>query len=354
MIRYLKLISGGLTAGALGLVLSFAQAQPVRPGGGGGSPMPGPMDPLGPSGAGQQPGAGRPTTPGPSGAGQIPGGNPAPMGQGQQRPNIPPRPGPLDKGSTPGERPMPPSGTTPAQPHPGEGRPSDPAIPGNPQARDSVQETPSRTGTTPSRTPLPANVTATSMVNGLTQVNIGTININNIQNNNIINVNGAMSNVQVHSLISSVQNNTQAATIAQQLTTRLIEARLLTRAQQVVGFQDGMIFVTGRGTAGAGANVGVGTGAGVNIAVSRDALLNGLVRVNLQNLNLQASNVVNVNTNLNVTQVQEVIDALNVNAEAKANSDKLTAQLMTNGMVQQGQQVVGVIGERIFVTGGTK
>jgi len=348
----------GAVAGALifGAVVALAQERP-----GGGAPQP----PAGGAG-GQLPGAGKPTTPGPSGGGQLPGGT---LPGGGQLPGKPTTPGPSGTGQLPG-RPAPPTtpgdqrpalpdpnrGAQPAQPRPGEGRPAEPALPNNPRARDNVQDTPSRTGQTPSRTSLPANVSATSMVNGLTQVNIGTLNITNIQTNNIINVNSAMSNVQVQSLITAVQNNTQAASIAEQLTAKLIDARLITKGQQVVGFQDGRIFVTGGAMAGAGAGLGAGTGtgAGAIVTVTRDALLNGLVNVNLQNLNLQAGNVVNVNTSLNGQQVQGVIEALNVNADAKANADKLTTQLMTSGMLQEGQQVVGVIGDRIFITGGTK
>jgi hypothetical protein len=177
----------------------------------------------------------RPPAEPPVGGGQPPAGNPAGglPGAGQQKP-MPPAGGQL-----PPNRPMPPSRAQPAQPKPGEGKPAEPALPGNPRARDNAERTPSREG-------LPANVKVDQVVNGLTQVNIGTLNINNIQNNIV--VVGSINNSQVASLMTTLQANAQAQSIAQQLTTRLIEQRILTQGQQVVGALNGQIFVTsGRG-----------------------------------------------------------------------------------------------------------
>jgi len=213
---------------------------------------------------------------------------------------------------------------------------------------------------------LPTGVTTQSMLTGLTNLNIGDLNLSN-GTANIVTLNGAANSNEIQSMITAVHNNEAAAKIADQLTTKLVDQGILKQGQQVVGFQDGKIFVTsgtkaavgaggnlGAPMIGAGANAGGSANAGANANVNVGSLLTGLKKLDLQSFTVQATNVVNVNDALKAEQVKGLMEAINVNADARKVADQLTQQLMASGTIKEGQHVIGVIGDKVYITGEAK
>jgi hypothetical protein len=92
--------------------------------------------------------------------------------------------------------------------------------------------------------------------------------------------------------------------------------------------------------------------------VSGDALLTGLVSVNVQqvmaavqaqaNIPVQADVIVNVSDIANDLQVQALVQALNTNPQASMNANDLTSALQSAGLIDPNQFVVGVTGSEIF------
>jgi len=278
-----------------------------------------------------------------------------------------------------------PRGAQPAQPSPGTCTPAIPATPANPNANPNAtpgapatpsrsdQPTPAtdpfrnnpalkeptgtsgsnRTGTaTSSSTTAPSsnttgqvNVSGDTMIRGL--VNITNITNINIQPGNIVNINTAMNPTQVQALMQSLSANRQAMTNAQALTTRLQQQGLLQPGQSVVGFSDGQAFVSssGNGTTNA-ANASNAAN-----APTTDSMIKGLAGVNAAQVSLQARNIVSVSSTLDAAQMQSLTQALNANAQATANAQALSRRLQQQGLLRQGQQVVGFADGQVFVTG---
>jgi hypothetical protein len=92
--------------------------------------------------------------------------------------------------------------------------------------------------------------------------------------------------------------------------------------------------------------------------VSGDALLTGLVSVNVQqvmaavqaqaNVPVQADVIVNVSDIANDLQVQALVQALNTNPQASMNANDLTSALQSAGLIDPNQFVVGVTGSEIY------
>jgi len=92
--------------------------------------------------------------------------------------------------------------------------------------------------------------------------------------------------------------------------------------------------------------------------VSGDALLTGLVSVNVQqvmaavqaqaNIPVQADVIVNVSDIANDLQVQALVQALNTNPQASMNANDLTSALQSAGLIDPNQFVVGVTGSEIY------
>ena len=88
-----------------------------------------------------------------------------------------------------------------------------------------------------------------------------------------------------------------------------------------------------------------------------DAMLSGLVNVNIQqllasvqlvaNVNVQDV-VVNVSDILNDNQIQALVQALNTNPQAALNANDLTSALQQAGVLDPNQWVVGVTGSQIY------
>jgi hypothetical protein len=91
--------------------------------------------------------------------------------------------------------------------------------------------------------------------------------------------------------------------------------------------------------------------------ISGDALLSGLVNVNVQqvlasvqltaNLNVQDV-IVNVSDVLNDNQIQALVQALNTNPQAAMNASDLTSALQQAGAINPTEWVVGVTGSEIY------
>jgi hypothetical protein len=92
--------------------------------------------------------------------------------------------------------------------------------------------------------------------------------------------------------------------------------------------------------------------------VSGDALLTGLVSVNVQqvmaavqaqaNVPVQADVIVNISDIANDLQVQALVQALNTNPQASMNANDLTSALQSAGLIDPNQFVVGVTGSEIY------
>jgi hypothetical protein len=91
--------------------------------------------------------------------------------------------------------------------------------------------------------------------------------------------------------------------------------------------------------------------------LSGDALLSGLVNVNVQqllasvqvmaNLNVQDV-IVNLSDILNDNQIQLLVQALNTNPQAALNANDLTSALQGSGVLDPSEWVVGVTGSQIY------
>jgi hypothetical protein len=93
------------------------------------------------------------------------------------------------------------------------------------------------------------------------------------------------------------------------------------------------------------------------VGVSGDALLSGLVNVNVQQLlasvQVQATLnvqdvIVNLSDILNDNQIQLLVQALNTNPQAALNANDLTSALQGSGLIDPSQWVVGVTGSQIY------
>jgi len=351
-----RLFLGSTFLGACLWLGASADGQPGRP-------------PMGP---GAQPGG-----PGvaPKGPGVNPGGpgaNPGGPGTLPARPNTPN----VNQPSQPG------TGATPAQPNPGTGTPATPATPNNPNAQGNTQTTPSRTpppnnddfrnnpvlgnnpaagatntntGTTNPATGQNtntstglANFNANNFVSGLTNLNLNTFTP---QASNIVTINTSLNNSQIQSLMQTLNSNQQAATASQMLTQRLQQQGLIQQGQQVVGFNDGKLYVTAGNT---GTNSGNDNGRGksdeAHSRLNHGRLLTGLMDVNAANLNLKASDVVNVNTALSSSQMQGLMQSVSSNPNARRAAEDLTTRLRQQGLLQQNQRVVGFFDGKVYVT----
>jgi hypothetical protein len=111
------------------------------------------------------------------------------------------------------------------------------------------------------------------------------------------------------------------------------------------------------GFAQGASNTTTTNGALDQFGLSGDALLSGLVNVNVQqllasvqvqaNLNVQDV-IVNLSDILNDNQIQALVQALNTNPQAALNANDLSSALQSSGMLDPSQWVVGVTGSQIY------
>jgi hypothetical protein len=82
-----------------------------------------------------------------------------------------------------------------------------------------------------------------------------------------------------------------------------------------------------------------------------DAVLNGLVNVNVQqlvaNVNVQNA-VIDISNLLNGNQIQALVQALNDNPQATQNSQRLTSALQKKGALAKNERVVGVKEDKVY------
>lgn len=90
---------------------------------------------------------------------------------------------------------------------------------------------------------------------------------------------------------------------------------------------------------------------GTQTGITGDAYLSGLINVNIQNLNLQAQDLIDVNDVLNNNQIPVLLQALTSNSEANQNAERLTDQLQEDGLIEETDRVVGIVPDEL-PTGG--
>jgi hypothetical protein len=72
-----------------------------------------------------------------------------------------------------------------------------------------------------------------------------------------------------------------------------------------------------------------------------DAYLSGLINVNVQNLNLQAQDVIDVSNVLNNDDLEILVQALTSDTYAQQNASRLTENMMSQGLLHPDETVVG-------------
>lgn len=103
-------------------------------------------------------------------------------------------------------------------------------------------------------------------------------------------------------------------------------------------------------TPDAGRNAQRVPGTPANVNVTGDSLMRGLVSMNLNNVNVRADDVVNVNDAMNGQQVQGLAQALSGNTQARQNAQVLTRMLQERGVLRANQRVLGFANGRVYTT----
>jgi len=241
-----------------------------------------------------------------------------------EQPGRPPQPPP--KTPPPAETPQ---KTNPAVPgNQNKGTPPNPATP-SPNASEKALQTPSRTNVQ-----LPQK--AQTMLTDLGTLNLQTFNATNPT---IVNATEVVNQNQIQDLLQALRSNPQAQQNAQRLTEQLRASGRIGPDQQIVGFINGQLFVAH----------GTGAVTAVQLAPQAQNMLNGLNGLNLQNFNVNRQQVVNATDVLNQNQLQDLINSLNANPQARQMAQRLTDLLRAQGKLQPNQQVVGFADGKIFI-----
>jgi hypothetical protein len=82
---------------------------------------------------------------------------------------------------------------------------------------------------------------------------------------------------------------------------------------------------------------------GTQTGIAGDAYLSGLINVNIQNLNLQAQDLIDINDVLNNNQIPVLLQALTSDSQANQNAERLTDALQEQGVLEEDRRVVGVV-----------
>ena len=81
--------------------------------------------------------------------------------------------------------------------------------------------------------------------------------------------------------------------------------------------------------------------AGTQSGTVGNAYLTGLINVNIQNLNLQAQDVIDVSNVLNDNQISLLLQALTSDSTATQNAESMTSALQQQGVLAADEQIVG-------------
>jgi len=191
-----------------------------------------------------------------------------------------------------------------------------------------------------------------------------------------------MNPAQISAMFQVLNSDPIARRNAESLTQRLQQQGQIGASQNVIGFQNGTVYVTSGGQsfgsplngfpvppAGTGpiapaigktvtapaAGTTTGTAAtntgttGATPGLTASALIGGLGSANTQSFNAQS--IVDANAALGPNDLTALSRALAGNAQAHQTAAKLTQVLQAQGLIGANQQVVGVRGNQVFVTG---
>jgi hypothetical protein len=153
------------------------------------------------------------------------------------------------------------------------------------------------------------------LVNGLANLNLQTFNPQGI-----LTATDFLTTNQINDLLASLNMSPQARLRALQLTERLLADNRINPDQLVVGFLDGRVLVA-------------------LTAQQFQVLINGLINADLQNVN--QLNVISVNEVVRANQVQNLIQTMEKDADARRRAMQLTQELQSNGRIRRDQRVVG-------------
>jgi len=209
---------------------------------------------------------------------------------------------------------------------------------------------------TPNPPNRPDRITQEQLLNGLINLNL---NLQNLTAQNVVNLQGAnlLPNNQVVALVSALNNNVTAKQNADRIAQALRQAGLLPDGFRVVGVIGDRVFFAPNDLFGRDRALDPLRERDRDRGLDRDRmqinqgqLLSGLINANINVQNLTVNNFVNVTNNniMSNDQVQQLIRTLSKNPQAMQASDRLTQQLLQARLLQQGQRVVGVNGDRIF------
>jgi hypothetical protein len=243
---------------------------------------------------------------------------------------VPPQPVP--KTPPPAETPQ---KTNPAVPPNTKGTPPNPATPSDKASQKALQ-TPSRTGEAGRQANVQLTEQAQTMMNSLGSMNLQNFNATKPT---IVNATDVLNQTQIQDLLQALNSNPQALQNAQRLTEQLRASGRIGANDQIVGFMNGQLFVAH----------GTGAVTAVQLAPQAQNMLNGMTGLNLQNFNVSRQQVVNATDVLNQNQVQDLINTLNSNPQARQMAQRLTDMLRATGKLQPNQQVVGFADGKIFV-----
>jgi hypothetical protein len=220
----------------------------------------------------------------------------------------------------------------PVQPPTGPGQPATPVQPGAP----SRPNQPVASGTPAGR----LSPQAQSMLTGLNGVNVQAANVRTAAG-----IEANLTGGQINALIQAVGANPQTQQNATALTQQLRQRRLIGQDQQVVGYDNGRVLVATNAqvTAATRANR-----AAPAFTPQMNTLVTNLAGVNVQALKVQG--VTNANTLFNEGQVTAIYDAISASPQARTVADRITMNLLADGLIRGNQRVIGIQDGRAIVT----
>ena len=184
---------------------------------------------------------------------------------------------------------------------------------------------------------------AQNILNGLNTVNSQNPNITGV-----IDISRTLDPTQINALMQALKSNPQDVQFAIQLTQLLRRQGRIGPNQQVVGYLNGQVFVSGNGQLNSALGGGPRSGTTyVRLNPQAQNILNGLNGLNPQNFNFQTA--ANLSGALDNIQMTALIAALNNNPQFMEVANALTQLLRQQGRIGQDQQVVGFANGQVFV-----
>jgi len=161
------------------------------------------------------------------------------------------------------------------------------------------------------------------LVSGLANLNLQSFNAQGI-----VTATDLLNENQVRDLLVALNNNPQARLTAVRLTDQLLSGNRINPDQLVVGFMNGRVLVA-------------------LTAQQFQVLINGLINADLQNVN--QVNIINIVEVIREKETQNLIQAMERDAQARRNAAQLTQQLQSGGRVRRDQRVVGFLNGSVVI-----